>query len=140
MNRVHIIHHLEPMWDKQYRNYRTSFDKLQQQHVDFLRRSRPDRIILTRFEAMDLDENYDPVFSKWIDEVRDYGYGWEEPGPDMIPGGSHSKYVWVPDWIKELAGLSVTVTGAFKGECLEDIDIALQHVGAKVRMWDWLIV
>lgn len=138
-----ILHHLEPCWEASLQGFGTSFEELELKAVRWIKKNKPRRVILTRFEDYTLDDSY-MYLHNYVDKVYDYGYGWE---PDMFsdeseycPGGTHSTVVHVPQWIKDLTGKYVSVGGAFRGECLEDIEIALRHVKKRVRFIESLCV
>ena len=128
--KVLIIHHLEEIWESGYRKFGTSYEALQERFVNYLEENSFDRVILTRFEDFNLGpEHY--LIGPYINKVHDYAYGWEaqerENYPEMfVDGGAHSEVVLVTDWIKEMRGHKVYLSGAFIGECLEDIEIALK--------------
>ena len=140
--KVLIIHHLEEMWERGYKNAGTSFWDLEYKFGEYLRENKFDKVILTKFETTrDYFRNkafggnykfyndYSNIGS-YINEVHEYAYGWSkeelENSPDMfVEGGNHSEVVLITDWIKDLRGHEVYLTGAFMGECLEDMQIAL---------------
>ncbi len=133
-----IIHHVEPCWNGSLNMMGTDFEILELKIANYIRRCHPKRVILTRFEYHEIDCVDYPNLIDLVDDVYNYGYGWE---PEMFDdpneyceGGSHSKVVYIPDWIKQLKRQKVNLCGAFKGECLEDMQIALNHVGAKHKL------
>ena len=146
--RVLIVHHLEEMWERGYQNQGTSFEELADKLLVHLDEVDYDRVILTRFESHELgDEHYLAGLNCVIDEVQVYGYGWEA---SMIPdfpvdqkwcdGGSHSEVVLIDRWIEELKGHEVYLCGAFDGECVEDMEIALEGARVKYKRVEELIV
>lgn len=145
--RILILHHLEPCWSEGYKKFGTSFERLQEKVVDFLRGSVFDKVILTRFEDMDIctSEGYSFEFADLISDVREYGYGWPAEAlldmPDRFcAGGSHSEAVLIDDWMLPLKRATVTIAGAFDGECIEDLEIALRHLGVNFSREESLIV
>lgn len=152
--KVLIIHHLEPIWNNGYKKFGTNFDKLLERFSEYLENNIFNKIILTRFEEWKIDfEEYSLIAEK-IDIVHSYGYGWNlecfyDSSPDDISlddaqtsldcggsyinsygqevckGGQHSEVVFIPDWIRDLKCNEVFISGAFDGECLEDLEIAL---------------
>lgn len=147
MRNVLIIHHLEPMWESGYRRFGTSFDELQEKVVEFLSENPFGRVILTRFEdwRASCEDGYCWQLLNLINEVQSYAYGWEanclEEFPDRFcKGGNHSEAVLIDDWIVALRGCNVTICGAFDGECIEDLEIALRHVGIDFKREESLIV
>ena len=59
---------------------------------------------------------------------------------NFVDGGSHSEIVYVPEWVQDLKGHQVHLTGAFKYECLEDMEIALDSVDANWKYLNHLCV
>ena len=60
--------------------------------------------------------------------------------PDRFcEGGSHSEAVLIEDWM-QLSGEDVYISGAFDGECIEDLEIALRHCQVKFSRIEDLIV
>lgn len=163
-----IIHHLEPMWNEGYRTHGTSFEKLLEKFYNYLEENSFDRVILTRFEDRKLDDSYcfyceknDDYceLSKFIDKVHNYDYGWDkdsifdgelpEPkeegfyvnewGNVYCDGGVHSEIVWIPDWIQGLQG-DIFISGAFDGECIDDLETALEALNKTFHRINELIV
>ena len=134
--KVLIIHHLEPIWQKGYGGFGESFESLQEKFLAYLSENSFQRVILTRFEDWRAcsSEGYFSELLDLISEVRDYAYGWEaemfQDESDYCEGGTHSEVVYLPEWLKQLKkrGAQVTLTGAFEGECIEDMEIALSHL------------
>lgn len=151
--KVLIIHHLESMWDAGYKNAGTSFWKLEYKFGEYLRKNEFDRVIITNFElpswffrnGFGFKGKYDfyntyPNIGTYITDYEEYAYGWDEDNmtndPDnFVEGGTHSNAVLITDWIRELKGHEVYLTGAFKGECLEDMEIALNSQDIK---WQYI--
>jgi hypothetical protein len=108
------------------------FDRTSQAHEDYL-------------------ELFSAIEEKGISlEWQEYGYGWElesftikdeleiaqekldflgyyenEYGTRCVKGGNHSAVVLVEDWLQRLVDTQVLLCGAFEGECIEDMEIAL---------------
>jgi len=144
--RTLIIHHVETMWDASLRKYGTDIYAVAQKILDHIETSDYDRVILTRFEDWELEDmHHETGLSEHIDTVHDYGYGWEhgmidgEEGDTWAEGGSHSEVVYLPDWLKELRG-EVDLCGAFDGECIEDMEIALSACGKEANRIECCIV
>ena len=112
-----ILHHLEPCWETSLRRFGTSFEELEEKAVRWIKKNKPRRVILTRFEDYKLDDSY-MYLHEYVDQVYDYGYGWEAEmftdKSQYCKGGTHSEVVYVPEWIKDLTGKYVSVGGAFK--------------------------
>lgn len=143
MSKTLIIHHLEPCWEDGYKKFGTSFESLLARFADHLEQNHYDRIILTRFEDCEIcPEEYMPIYW-YVDEVHEYAYGWEEEEMNEYPdrfcqGGNHSGAVLIENWMN-LSG-DVYISGAFDGECIEDLEIALSHVGVNFKRIEELIV
>lgn len=144
-----IIHHVQEIWNDGLINYGTSFTEQIRCIYEHLSESNYDRVIVTNFEASrDLDKGQYSL-KEFNPEVYDYGYGWEEievqSWPDMVKdvnycdGGSHSEVVLIDDWMRTLEG-EVYLCGAFDGECIEDMEIALNYVGKEFERLESLIV
>lgn len=142
--KVLIIHHLENMWEQGYKKAGTSFWDLEYKFGEYLRKNDFDKVILTNFElpswffkgghgfkGKNAFYNEYPNIATFINDYHEYGYGWdkdnlENDSDNFVEGGNHSEAVLIEGWIKELKGAKVYLTGAFMGECLEDMEIALE--------------
>lgn len=154
MKSVLIIHHLEPEWEDAYRRFDTSFDELQEKFIQYLNGHNYDKVILTRFDdhRATIEDGYFPCLLDEIDKVENYGYGWErtevdaqinggrERSENWADGGSHSEVVWLADFLKELKGNKLNISGAFDGECLEDLEVALSALSIKYKRIESLII
>lgn len=146
--KVLIIHHLEPMWEEGYNRIgRTTFEELQERFAQFLAENEFDRVILTRFEDYTAgpEDGYFEEFLQHVSEVRDYAYGWDKDCIEgneerFCEGGTHSQYVLLDDWMLRLKGCDVTISGAFDGECVEDLEVALTHLEIPFRREQSLII
>lgn len=145
--KILVIHHLESEWEHGYNRMGTSFEELAEKVIDHLEENDYDRVILTRFENHQLgDEHYLSGLSEWIDQVEVYGYGWERsmiedyPETKWVEGGSHSEIVLIEEWIEQLVRHEVSLCGAFDGECIEDMEIALGGVDVPFNRINSLIV
>lgn len=148
----------------------TNFDALQERVAEFIESKDYSRVILTRFEDHCIDHCEYWAIAHLIDEVQVYAYGWEaefvaredeetgeqddvleiisergeyvdQYGQTWCEGGNHSQVVLVEDWIKRLPkDGSVDICGAFLGECLEDLDIALTHAKVQFNYIDELCI
>lgn len=132
------------MWEHGYKKQGTSFEELEEKFAHYIRKCHPKRVVLTRFEDYQISYDDYPNLINLVDDIYDYAYGWE---PDMFnspdeycEGGSHSTVVYVPEWIKKLSKKRVYLSGAFDGECIEDMEIALNHVRAKYTRVNSLII
>ena len=150
--KILIIHHLDPHWEVGYNRAGTSFDDLQVKFLKHLNRVKYDKVILTRFDDYRLTEEYFPEFAQKVDKVENYSYGWEkdqveaeieecsEKPENWAEGGNHSDMVWLAPFIRKLKDEDVTISGAFDGECLEDLEIALKACGVKYKRNEKLII
>lgn len=145
---VLILHHLEPLWETGYKRAGTSFDKLCGKVVAHISAHAYHRVILTRFEDTELDvRHYETGLTDLgmrID-VYEYGYGWdaaqiEDYPDDFVEGGYHSEAVMISDWMCSLPKAGVYLAGAFDGECIEDMEIALKSLKVKFTRVEDLIV
>ena len=146
-----LIHHLEEMWDRGYKNYDTHFEKESLKVINFIKNNEFDEVVLVRFEDFELgDEHYSVGLHEHVDRVETYGYGWqreelEEQDPEgegvrWADGCDHSEVVLLDDWIKDLKGHNVTLVGAFEDECIATISAALEQCGVEYKREDSLIV
>ncbi len=146
--KVLVIHHLEPMWGSGYSRFGTTFDELQERFLEYLEENEYDKIILTRFEDWTAEpaHGYFPELLEKISAVHDYAYGWEAEERENDPerfceGGSHSGAVLIDDWMIPLKkAAQVHISGAFDGECIEDLEIALRHLEINFKRIEKLIV
>lgn len=146
--KILVIHHLEPCWEGSYCRYGTNFVNLERQVARWIKRNQPDHVILTRLEEWSIDDKWYPHLYELVDKVEPYGYGWDEElanqlreqNETVIEGGTHSQYVWVPSWIKELKGNKIRVCGAFRNECLDDLETALISESISFRYIQKLVV
>jgi hypothetical protein len=149
-----IIHHLEMTWEDGYKRAGTSFYELSEKVISHIKRAKYDRIILTQFENWKAqDEHYESGIADFITDWKDYGYGWVEEegmfddgfikddyGNEYVKGGNHSEIVLLADWMRLLKNDKVSICGAFDGECVEDLEIALRACAVKFRRVEKLIV
>lgn len=141
-----IIHHLQEMWNSGLQKMGTSFDEMLEKTVEHLQENHYDNIIVTNFEAnRDLDDAQWPL-GNFYPTVHDYCYGWTkdmfegyENDFTLVEGGIHSEVVLVEDWMKELEG-EIYLCGAFDGECIEDMEIALTGAEKEFKRIENLIV
>lgn len=162
-----IIHHLERIWEESYmRIGGFSFEGLYELVREHIEENDYDRVILTQFEhtSLDREEGYASI-AHLIDEVHEYGYGWELDGQfdsqiaddifakfnnneifkdvfnqEWIQGGNHSQIVLIDEWMRKLPKENVDICGAFDGECIEDLEIALTGAGVKFKRIEELII
>ena len=143
-----IIHHLQEMWEPGLVGEGTTFDEELLKVVLHLREQDYDRVIVTNFESFELEAEQSPL-QDFYPEVHEYMYGWEREevkswsgyneGVEFCEGGNHSEVVLISDWMWELVDDDVYLCGAFDGECIEDMEIALAGAGVKVNRLENLI-
>jgi hypothetical protein len=147
--KVLIIHHLEMMWEPGYNGKNTDFYTLARKTVQYIKRAKPDKVILTRFEDWQPGyEHYESGLADYVTDWEEYGYGWDremfddsdEEGIVWADGGHHSEVVLLTDWMRELKGHKVSISGAFDGECIEDLEYALNALNIPFKRVESLIV
>lgn len=144
-----IIHHLQYIWDQGLRDQGTCFEAELEKVYEHLNLNVYDRVIVTNFEAglnLDVEQN---MLGEFYPDVYDYMYGWErseveswadrKEGEDFCEGGNHSEVVLLDEWMKDIISDEVYLCGAFDGECIEDMEIALEFLGIEVNRIEELI-
>jgi|GEM_PF-4517277 len=141
-----IVHHLESIWENAYQQHRHSFEGLCEKLFEFLQENHFDKVILTRFEQTDLEDMHLMYgLGEYIFNVHDYGYGWTEESvehledDDWCEGGHHSEIVMIDELMKELRG-EISICGAFDGECIDDLETALNHLNINFKRIEELII
>lgn len=132
MSKTMILHHFEPIWESALKQMSgLSFYDYQEKVIKYLDNNHFDKLIITCFEAFKLtDEHFDYFHERA--RVETYDYGWtqemadDNPNETWVKGGNHSEVVWVPKWLKNLKYNDVAIAGCFDGECIEDLEIALE--------------
>jgi hypothetical protein len=146
--KILLCHHVEEIWSDGLKRFGVNLYDLYQNIIDHIESNHYDRVILTRFEIgreqFD-DSHLDSGFCHFVNSVYEYAYGWSEDElkdyPDRFcEGGSHSEAVLIEDWIKDLSGHDVDLCGAFEGECIEDMEIALRFCEVSFNKLHDLIV
>ncbi len=160
--KVLIMHHVEPMWEVSLTIAGLTFDQYLEEIADHVFCNNYDRIILTRFEEHKAEPEVYWGLTEYISQVETYDYGWcldqlevsdlndlepvgeelykSEYGQLWCKGGNHSEIVWVADWMLELKNDEVSICGAFDGECIEDLEIALEAAKVNFNRIESLIV
>lgn len=154
-SKVLILHHLEPYWnDALNSHFNTSFTELAYNAISHIESEEYDEVIITNFE-LNRDQYYDIDNGVELLElsmrVVEYGYdGWERDsfryngveGVDYCDRGNNSEVVMLEDWTKELKEkeCEVFVGGCFDGECLEDLEVALDYLEIPYNRVEELIV
>jgi hypothetical protein len=166
--KVLIMHHVEPMWESSLVSVaHITFDEYLEDIADHVWKSNYDRVILTRFEDDTAEPDVYWGLTDYISEVHTYDYGWSldmltdelegleeleqlevyqndiykcSQGNKWVQGGNHSQIVWVADWMFGLRHDDVHICGAFDGECIEDLEIALKAAKVEFNRIESLIV
>jgi hypothetical protein len=140
MSKILVMHHVEKSWEHSYGTYGTDFDQVSLNLLNYIENTSFDRVILVMNCDDEIgDEHVNSGFSDHIQQVESYGYEWtraemEEGDPDgednnWAEGCYHSEVVILDQWIKDLAGHEVVVTGAFAGQCIETLTTAMDQCG-----------
>jgi hypothetical protein len=155
--RVMILHHVETMWaDAMHRMFDVDYDEYLLKVAAHLDAHQYDRVLLNMFEDTRLEPEHYPI-AEYVNAVNQYGYGWDanmfesdfEDGEDELgtqegilycAGGTHSQIVALEDWMWELRGHEVYIAGAFDGECIEDLEVALNFLEIPYSRVEELIV
>jgi len=154
MKKVLIIHHLEPCWQSAYNKIaNTSFESLCQDFIEHIEDNQYDWIILTQFEDWKAqNDHYLTGIAHYIDQWEEYGYGWGKEvlederhvnpkyRQEWCNGGNHSEMVLIADWMKEIKNEDIYISGAFDGECIEDLEIALDFLKINYKRVESLII
>lgn len=146
MLNVLIIHHVETIWEESLRKYGTNLETIIEKITIQLKTKNYSRVILNRFENWELEYEHQPI-AQYITEINPYGYGWRKDnfakGEEhrYCEGGSHSEVVEIADWMLSLKHYDdIDICGAFDGECIEDLEIALRHLNLNYNRLNHLIV
>ena len=131
------------MWNSGLVRMGTSYEEMLLRVIEHLGIYNYDRVILTNFEGYKLEQEQEPL-RQFSPEIYDYMYGWERDevkdwNIDYVDGGSHSEVVLVYDWMYELDG-EIHICGAFDGECIQDLEFALDGAGKRYTRLNHLIV
>lgn len=125
---------------------RGGFEEYQSKVIEYLDENYPEeQLLITRLEDHKINNEYYQWFHLRCPLVREYGYGWDQviveddEYGEYIKGGNHSEYVQIADWMHSLPK-ELKIAGCFDGECLEDLEIALNHLEIKFDKIHELIV
>jgi hypothetical protein len=151
-----IAHHLEPLWEEALQRFGTSLEVQCEKVAEWLAENIIDCVIITQFEQdreAQRHEAYYPLYQILEDKGikltwHEYGYGWERDcfldsaieGVDYAQGGNHSEVVMLEAWMRELKSNKIYLCGAFDGECIEDMEIALEACSVSFERVEHLIV
>lgn len=168
--KVLIVHHLEPEWATHYPKCHPQgweFYDFSEAVANHIVKENYDQVILTQFTYTRLYDcaEYFPLYDK-ITVQYEYGYGWDmndarldgrsfegaykqldemgyvigDDGRTWARGGAHSELVLIDDWMETLPKNNVHICGAFDGQCIEDLEKALEHLEIKYERIEELIV
>ena len=143
--KILILHHVESCWAKSMLSHAGLHYEVYLERVsEHLAENDYDRVLLNRFEGIELEPEHYPI-AEYINQVKEYGYGWEadmfgDETERYCEGGNHSNVVEIADWMHDLKGHDVNIAGAFDGECIEDLEVAMDHLDIKFNRVEELIV
>jgi len=155
-----ILHHFESHWSDGLAKFSLDMEKMSDQIIDFLSEKRTDinNIIITRFEGIGYEPEHTKLreYAKEHDiqiRIEEYSYSYY---PDNFTDNQLKTLVTVKptrdnsdednilpvdDWQKELKDhKSVSLAGAFEGECVQDMEDILLHVRGDYNKIDELVV
>lgn len=160
MEQVLFLHHFEKMWENSMAKFDATFEGQTEKVLDFLEHNDIDRVILTRFEEMDIDEEQRPIadycYRNGIQfDLEVYGYGMHRDREDMYPEedfgtkwcqGTRSHHgeddvLDIEDFHHELKNAKmVYLAGAFEGECVLDQEAIFDEIEVKYEKIEGLVV
>ena len=146
---VLILHHVETMWAESLLKIGgVDFETFLWDIKEHIEENDYDKIILTRFEGCELESEHWSI-AEYISEVQEYACGWcadmydsdyHIEGVDYCEGGQHSEVVELQQWQHNLKGHNVNLAGAFDGECIDDMETALNFLSVPFERIEHLIV
>ena len=168
-NSTMIIHHFDDMFSSGLESFNTDLDELSEKMIDFIIKNseKIDRVILTTFEENELTHHKQRLIKEVVENLDIefdhiiYGYGWyrdseiDEDLCESFPlddfgktwihatrdsSDSEKDVLMVEDWHYELKNKNVVLTGAFHGECLDDLNTVLEHCDSIVNYYKPLCV
>ena len=77
-------------------------------------------------------------WNRLVEVLDEGGLMVDSYGTKWTLGGNHSEVVIVPEWMENLKG-EVFICGAFDGECIEDLEIALKGANKEFKRVEHLI-
>lgn len=152
-----ILHHFESHWNHGLSKFDLTIEQMSDQIIDFLTHKNPEinNIIITRFEGIDFEPEHEKLIKFSEDKginirVEEYAYSYYEESfrPNEYEfvkptrdNSDEDNVLPVMEWQKDLKKHnSVFLAGAFEGECVRDVEDILEHVGAKFKKMDELVV
>jgi hypothetical protein len=136
-------------WEEGYQKFGTSFYSLAKEVITHIKRAKYDRVIATLYDNWEPeDSHFECGIVNYVTQWENYNYGWchehflrrEKNNQEFVLGGNHSDYVLIAPWMKELKNHKISICGAFEGECIEDLEIALKSIKLNFRKLNHLIV
>lgn len=160
-NSTLIIHHFDSMFDEGLQKLGKSLESMSEELIDFMIENKDniDKVILTTFEDHILTEPEQFRISEMAYELNmnfehiTYAYGWSrdvidedcENYPESERDikwiqatrgySSDDDVLEIEEWHRELKGKNVVLTGAFDGECLNDLNTVLNFTGSNVNYY-----
>lgn len=155
-----ILHHFESHWSDGLAKFSLDMEKMSDQIIDFLSEKRTDinNIIITRFEGVDYEPEHTKLreYAKEHDiqiRIEEYAYSYYpdnftdkqlktlETVKPTRDNSDEDNILPVDNWQKELKEHnSVSLAGAFEGECVQDMEDILLHVRGDYNKIDELVV
>lgn len=169
MKKCLVMHHFESEWNPSLAKFDTSFDKLNEQFLDYLENNNFEKIIITSFYHFEPQyEHYDIISFCENNNIEfefiNYGYGWyrdpdrhdediDEENQEFPLSQEGIKWIRserehhdenyvliIDDFHYELKNYDVTLTGAFEGECVLDMEAVFNSIGVNYEKIDELVV
>jgi len=141
------------MWSTGFERLGHDLYEYAERLISHLDRLEYTRIILTQFEDWKPEAFHDEIgLTPYICQWEEYGYGWcremfdndeqfiDNEGHTWVEGGEHSEIVLIDEWMHNLRGHTVSICGAFDGECIEDLEIALEGANVPFKRINDLII
>lgn len=163
-----LLHHFETLWENSLKKFNTDFENQNNIYIDYIlnNKDKLDKVIITRFEGDSPENEHTKIISICeklnIDiEFIEYGYGWtrekddDEEYDDNLSDYNENKtwcygkrdyhdgvtdILMIDDWMQKLKADNIFLGGSFEGECVCDIETALNAIEIEVIKCDDLIV
>lgn len=159
---IMILHHFSDYWEHSLNNLGTSYETELEKVIDYLEHEDIHKVILPLCERDQLEFCHNELLEvcneKGIDlEVYDYFYGWlkehDNNGENYTeenenitwcqgtrPHHTDNDVVEIADWMHELQDNNIIISGAFDGECVADLEAALDALDINYKREEGLIV
>lgn len=156
---VLILHHFQQYWEDGLIKCGTTFEECMKNACWFIINDRPDKVIVTMFEQNKPDEYHSPLielcnaFNVELEFIA-YDYGWQYDEEYYTQETFNTEWCWgrrsyhqegqdvvlIENWMHDLQDEDIYVGGAFVGECLCDLETALDAIGIEICFIDELCV